>query len=299
MFQKQPIMRKVLYSLIPIFLFSIYLYGLRVLFVSAVVFGLGILCEYLFVRNTKKKVSEAVLVTCALYTLAMPPAVPLWIAGVGIVFAVVIGKMAYGGFGRNIFNPAITGRLFIYIAFASVLGGTWRTAGNFGIDAVSSATPLGMLRAGQTPELLDMFLGFRSGAIGESSILLLLAAAIYLIITKTANWKIMLSTYGTAGILHAVLYFAGVNGAIPPHYALMSGSLAFITVFMVTDPVSAPKRPQAQWLYGLVIGVSVVLIRTFSLFPEGTSFAILMGNTFASLFDEAFLPKKKKKGAEA
>jgi Na+-transporting NADH:ubiquinone oxidoreductase subunit B len=243
-FQKQLIMRRVLYALIPLFLFAVYLYGWRVPVLTAMVFILGVLTEYLMLRGslavkkkdgtkTKKKISEAVLVTCALYSLALPPAVPLWIAGVGIVFAVFMGKMVFGGFGRNVFNPAITGRLFIYITFPTVLAVSWMSPGNFGIDAVigsateysadavSAATPLAVLRAGELPDILELLFGLHAGAIGESSSVLILLAAVYLIATKTANWKIMLSTIVSAGVFSTIFFFS-VLSSLPPHYALLS-----------------------------------------------------------------------------
>jgi len=295
-FQKQPIMRRVVYSLVPIFLFAVYLYGWRVAAVTATSYALGILTEWFFERKRGKKVSEAVLVTCALYAFALPPKTPLWIVGVGIVFAVLFGKMVYGGFGRNVFNPAITGRLFVYIAFPSALALAWMNPGGFGAqaDAVASATPLALLRSGGQPDLLSLLLGLRSGSIGESSLVLLALAAVYLIATKTASWRIIASTLASAILLNLGLQLAGVAGVPPTLPALMSGSVAFVAVFMATDPVSAPKKPAAQFVYGAIIGVCSVLIRNFSAFPEGTSFGLLLGNTFASLIDQALTPKPKE-----
>lgn len=301
-FQKQLIMRRVLYSLVPIFLFSVYLYGWRVLAVVGVTFALGILTEYIMEKRKNKKVSEAVLVTSALYSLSLPPATPLWIVAVGIIFAVFIGKEVYGGFGRNIFNPAITGRLFIYITFATVLASSWMvpgafgTAGAAGVDALSAATPLTAMRNGQMPNWLDLLIGTRGGSIGESSTILIVAAAIYLIWTKTAQWRLIVSTVLSAGILTSVFYFTGLAPNLPPHLAMMSGSILYVSVFMTTDPVSAPNQKNSQWVYGALIGTVTILVRTFSGFPEGTSFGILMGNVFASLIDELMpKPKKKKK----
>lgn len=295
-FQKQAVMRRVLYSLIPIFLFSIYLYGWRSIAVAAVVFLFGIMTEYFFTKSQNKKVSEAVLVTCALYALSMPPLIPLWIAAVGIVFAVLIAKSAFGGFGRNIFNPAIAGRLFVYIAFPNPMTSNFVQPGNFGrnlLDATTTATPLDQMREGIMPAMQDLLLGFRSGSLGESAVILIVIAGIYLIATKTANWKIMLSTLLSFSLLSLLFWYFQMGRAVPPLEGLLSGSVLFVIVFMVTDPISAPNKPGAQWLYGILIGAMVVLVRTFSLFSEGTSFAVLMGNTFASLMDEWFTPKKK------
>ncbi len=300
MFQKQPIMRRVLISLAPIFLFSIYLYGFRPLWTALVVFPLGILTEYVMEKKRGKKPSEAVLVTCTLFTLSMPPVVPLWIVGVGILFAVFMAKEVYGGFGRNVFNPAIAGRLFVYIAFATIMQRGFVSAGSFGasagifgypVDGLTAATPMALMRGGQSVNLGDLILGLRMGSLGEGAPILIVLAAIYLIATKTASWRLIVSTVLVAFIFTAALLLGSVPKALPLQ-SLLAGSFLFVAVFMATDPVSAPKKPLAQWLYGALIGVAVVLIRTFSLFPEGTSFAILMGNTAASLFDDLVTKKK-------
>lgn len=313
-------MRRVLYSLAPIFLYSIWLYGWRPVAIMAVSVILGTLTEWAFERTRKKKVSEAVLVTAALFGMAMPPATPLWVVAVGIIFATAMGKGVYGGFGRNIFNPAITGRLFVYISFPLLVQSTWMVPGGFGtrgingVDGVSTATPLEILGGASgtgSNELLDLFFGMRVGSIGESAIFLILAAAVYLIWTKTANWRMIVSSF-LAGTLATVGFYAfglidGMSPAglgIAGHTSnvlsyLMSGSFMYIVVFMTTDPVSAPNKPLAQWMYGILIGSVSMLIRTFSGFPEGTSFAILIGNTFASLLDEISpAPKKKQKKAK-
>ncbi|HOV38210.1 MAG TPA: RnfABCDGE type electron transport complex subunit D [Spirochaetales bacterium] len=298
MFQKQIIMRRVLYSLIPIVLFSLYLYGIRPLVILLVSIILGTATEYIMEKGRNKKVSEAVLVTSTLFALSLPPKTPLWVVAVGIVFAVFMGKEVYGGFGRNIFNPAITGRLFIYITFPNILAASWMAPGKFGsyADVVSAATPLGIIRAGNTStlNLLDLFLGFKGGSIGEGSILLILLAGIYLVFTKTASYRIILGTVlGSLGLSFGLDAF-GVQGAFPALYSLFSGSVLFVAVFMATDPVSAPKRASSQWIYGILIGIVSIILRLYSAFPEGTSFALLLSNTFASLIDELTTPKAKE-----
>lgn len=304
-FQKQLIMRRVLYSLAPIYLFSIYLYGWRVLALTAVVFPLAVLTEWAFERTRKKKVSEASLVTAGIYLLALPPATPLWIAAVGIVFAIAIGKEVYGGFGRNIFNPAITGRLFIYITFPTVLANAWMVPGMFGmagqvgIDAVTAATPLAALRNPDiaNPNLIDLLIGTRPGSLGESSVILIVAAAVYLIYTKTAQWRLIVSTIVSAGVMLTIFHLTGLTQNMPPHIGLMSGSILYVSVYMSTDPVSAPNKNLSQIIYGTIIGSVSMVVRVFSGFPEGTSFGIIIGNVFASLIDE-LVPKKSKKQAK-
>jgi Na+-transporting NADH:ubiquinone oxidoreductase subunit B len=306
-FQKQAVMRRVLYALAPIAAFAIWLYGLRVLAVLAVSLAIGVLVEYLFEKKKGGKVSEAVLVTATLFALSMPPGAPLWIVAIGIAFAVFMAKEVYGGFGRNIFNPAIAGRLFVYISFAGVLGSSFYEPGNFGaaagsifgrIDAVSTVTPLAALRDGAQAPLIGLLSGIRPGSIGESSVILIVAAAIYLLVTKTAQWRLMLSTVIGGAITAGIFILAGIPAALPLE-ALLAGSFLFVAVFMSTDPVSAPKKQPAQLAYGLLIGIVIVIIRTFSLFPEGTSFAILIGNTFASLFDRQATASAKRKADQA
>ncbi|MBL8965558.1 MAG: RnfABCDGE type electron transport complex subunit D [Spirochaetaceae bacterium] len=292
-------MRRVLLGLAPIALHAVWLYGLRALALAATTFALGVLAEWLFERKRGGKVSEAVLVTCALYSLALPPRTPLWIAAVGILVAVILAKGVYGGFARNVFNPAIAGRLFVYISFATVLNQRYSAPGGFGFgaaDVVASATPLARMRAGEAVGLWDLLLGNRAGAVGEGMILLVAAAAIYLLATKTASWRIILAEIASAAALNAALYYGGARGALPME-SLLAGSFLFVAVFMGTDPVSAPKKPGAQFAFGALIGASVVAIRTFSAFPEGTSFAILLGNSFASFFDEIAARAKEAKAA--
>jgi len=294
-------MRKVLIALAPIYLFSIWMYGLRVVAAAVVVFVCGIATEWLFERKRQGKVSEAVLVSCALFALAFPPKTPLWILAVGIIFAVAMAKGVYGGFGRNIFNPAIAGRAFVYISFAIVLSRAYTGFGNFGIGAVdvlSSATPLAQMRAGAKVPLSSLVFGLRPGALGESMTLLIVLAGVYLILTKTASWKIIVSTLVGGAVTNLILLAVGAAKALPME-SLFAGSFLFMSVFMATDPVSAPKRQQSHYVYGALIGATAVLIRTFSAFPEGTSFAILFGNTFANLIDIAVDSLVKKAPAQA
>jgi len=289
-------MRKVLIALAPMYLFSLWMYGLRVVAAALVVFVAGIGTEWVFERRRQGKISEAVLVTCALYTLAWPPRTPLWILAVGIIFAVAMAKGVYGGFGRNIFNPAIAGRAFVYISFAVVLNRAYTSFGNFGIgavDALASATPLAQMRTHSAVPLSNLIFGLHPGAMGETMTLLIALAALYLILTKTASWKIILSTIAGGAVTNLIVLATGSPQALPME-SLLAGSFLYMSVFMATDPVSAPKRQPSHYIYGALIGATAVIIRTFSAFPEGTSFAILFGNTFANLIDIAVDSFKKK-----
>ena len=308
-FRKQKMMRTVLLSLTPIIVFSVYNYGLRVLFLLFAVTIAGTAVEYLWEKHYGNKSSEAIFVTCILYTMTLPPSIPYWIAILGILFGVIFGKMVFGGFGRNVFNPALVGRAFIYINFPNPMTIVWNDAaagsfqGGFAqyltptIDAVSEATPMILYNyTGKITNLSSLFLGNIPGAIGESFKILIILAAIYLIYTKTASWEIMLGCligFLSTGTLMYFMY-DGIN----PIYGMMMGGFLFGTAFMATDPISAAKTKKGKWIFGIIIGVVTVLIRALSLFNGGMMFAILMGNTFAPIIDyfvkEAEIRKKNK-----
>ncbi len=313
-FLKQKMMTRVLISLLPVFLLSVYFFGLRTLVLLSVVIITGILCEYGIMRlinGDKAKVSEALFVTCLLFTLTLPPSVPFWIAAVGIAFGVVFGKCVFGGFGKNVFNPALVGRCFIYVSFpahmtiawaepySNLLGGFTRWSS--GIDAMTSATPMILLnKEGIITDYLRLFLGNIAGSLGETSALLILVAAVYLIITKTASWKIIISCLASFGILGTILYLTGVIEA-DPLFSILSGGFLFAAVFMATDPISAPKQETSKYIYGALIGIVAMAIRAFSLFTEGVMFAILIVNAFVPLIDRniKLLKARRKAGKKA
>lgn len=311
-FLKQKMMTRVLISLLPILLLSTYLFGLRTLVLLAVVTITGILCEYGIMRlinGSKAKVSEAVLVTCLLFTLSLPPSVPYWVAMVGIAFGVVFGKCVFGGFGKNIFNPALVGRCLIYVSFPAHMtvawsrpftdfpGGLIRWSG--GADALTSATPmLTFNKEGIMTDYFQLFLGNIAGSLGETSALLIIIAAIYLIATKTASWKIIVSTIGSFAVLSSILYFTGAIQT-DPLFSVLSGGFLFAAVFMATDPISAPKQETSKIIYGVLIGVTALIIRSFSLFTEGIMFAVLIVNAFVPLIERNVKAYKNRKKVTA
>lgn len=311
-FLKQKMMTRVLISLLPILLLSIYLFGLRTLALLAVVTITGILCEYGIMRlinGPKAKVSEAVLVTCLLFTLTLPPSVPYWVAMVGIAFGVVFGKCVFGGFGKNIFNPALVGRCLIYVSFPAHMTVAWsKPFSDFpgglikwsgGADALTSATPmLTFNKEGILTDYLRLFWGNIAGSLGETSALLIIAAAIYLIVTKTASWKIIVSTIGSFAVLGSILYFTGVIQT-DPLFSVLSGGFLFAAVFMATDPISAPKQEVSKIIYGILIGVIALIIRSFSLFTEGIMFAVLIVNAFVPLIERNVNAYKSRKKVTA
>jgi len=295
-FLNQKMMRTVLISLIPIIIFSTYLFGIRVLVLLAAVTVSGAIGEFLWEKHYKNKASEAVFVSCVLYTITLPISIPIWISILGILFGLFFGKLFFGGFGKNVFNPAIVGRVFIYVNFPEPLTISWNEAASIfpgglttyltnHIDAVTEATP--MIMFNNTMELFDiqsLIMGTVPGAIGETSKILIVIAGIYLIYKKVASWEIMTGTLIGFIATNAVLYLFKVP-VLNPLYGILMGGFLFGTVFMATDPISAPKTRPAKWIYGIIIGSVTLLIRSLSLFNGGMMFAILMGNTFAPIID--------------
>lgn len=308
-FMKQKMMRTVIYSLIPIILAATYFFGLRVLLLLAIVCVTACAVEWIFVRKTTKKISEAVLVTAILYTLTLPPRTPFWIGVLGIIFGVIFGKMVFGGFGKNPFNPALVGRAFVYVSFPHFMTVEWIEPikgplgglGIYSIDAVSQATPLLLYRSSGTMlPYKDLFLGNIAGSIGETSAILSILAAIYLIYTKTASKETIFSTIGGFLLFDALFYYLGFSQVPNPLYGLLAGGILFGAVFMATDPISSPKTKEAKIIYGMLIGLITVVIRGFALFAGGIMFAILIGNTFAPILDEAvkYLKARHKEGGK-
>lgn len=301
-------MNKVLYALIPSMIFAVYLFGWRVLAVAIVANVAGYFTEFLFIRKKKGgKVSMACFVTATLLAMTLPPTIPLWIATVGAIFAITFGKMVFGGFGTNPFNPAILGRTFVYVTFPQQMTVEWVKPflisdfpGGFvrwmgGKDMVTSATILGQYRLGQPvhTSFIDAFLGYIPGSIGETSALLLVLAGLYLVVTKAAKWQPMVGT-AISVMLFNWIFYPGQN----PLFLLMTGGAMFGIVFMTTDPVSQAKGKYALWIYAVMIGFLTVYIRRFSLFAEGFMFALLLTNAFMPIIEygiDNYIVKKGKK----
>lgn len=299
-------MKRVLWALLPAAFAGIYFFGWRVLVLYVVVNIAGFLSEYIFARKYDQQVSSSVFVTNMLFAMIIPPALPFWMAAVGIVFGVVFGKMVFGGFGKNIFNPALVGRAFIYVTFAVYMTGMWSEpfggilGGLFSYspDAVTSATILSTAKGTMSSVWLSAFLGNISGSAGETSALFIILGGIYLVIKKVANKEIIISTLIGLIIPQTTLWYMGIEEAIDPVTAMLTGGFMLGLFFMTTDPVSAPKTDIGKILYGLFIGLMTSLIRTFSVWPEGMMFAILLGNMLGPITDYAITEQQKKKKAK-
>lgn len=311
-FTKQKMMRTVIIALMPLIVSSIYFFGWRSFILLLWVTIFGVSTERIFEKKYGKKTSEAIFVTCILYVLTLPVTTPFWIAAVGIVFGVVFGKEVFGGFGKNIFNPALVARAFVYVSFPEPLTIHWTKAatgfpGGFAtyitenIDAISQATPMLIFReTGEMTSWIKLLLGNVSGSLGETSGILIIIAGIYLLYKKVAAWQTMAGVLVGFTGLSSILYFLG-NSQIPsPIFGILSGGFLFGTVFMATDPISSPKTKEGKWIYGILIGIVTVIIRGYALFAGGMMFAILIGNTFAPIIDEGVnYYKKSKKKAKA
>jgi Na+-transporting NADH:ubiquinone oxidoreductase subunit B len=309
---KQPLMRRVIIATVPCIIASIYFFGWRSLVMVIVSCCAAFITEYLFVRKYNEPVSEAVFVSGIIYALIMPPTVGWHVLIIGIVFAIVFAKMVFGGFGRNVFNPAMSGRAFIYICFPVALTATWVPAaqGPLGAlsmwttaispDTITAATPMVLVKAGQAlpPALIDLLIGRISGTMGVTSGIAILIGGIYLFITKTANRWIIITVivvYALLNGLFSVFNVGGVPGALP---ALLGGGFLFGAFFMATDPISAPKTRPAQIIFAVLIAVCALIIRTFSVFNGGLMFSILLANMFAPILDFYFKQHKKKEASQ-
>jgi Na+-transporting NADH:ubiquinone oxidoreductase subunit B len=279
--------------------FSIVMHGLLYFLpVYIVTLVAGGIWEVLFAVVRKHDVNEGFFVSSILFALTMPPNVPLWQVALGISFGVVLGKEVFGGTGKNFLNPALTGRAFLYFAYpASMSGDAVWTA----IDGFSGATALGIGAMGGVASIQEAgiswwqtFIGFEKGSMGETSVLMCLVGAAFLLYTRIASWRVMagvlLGMIVTSTLFNVIGSDKNAMFAMPWYWHLTLGGFAFGTVYMATDPVSAAHTQLGRWIFGALIGFMTVLIRVVNpAFPEGIMLAILFSNIFAPLIDYAVI----------
>ncbi len=326
--KKQPMMRKVVIALLPALAGAVYFFGWRSLALVAWVALVGTATEFFMQRGNQ--VTEAVFVTSLLLGLSLPPTIPFWQAGVGSFVAILFAKEVFGGFPHNVFNPAIVGRAFLFVSFPQDMTGRFTAVWNGlpggltrwgprltldGMDAVSAATPMWSRRDfAHDTRLLDLITGnigelftgsdgvtraLTAGSIGEVSALLVLLGGAYLLYTKTAQWRLTVSTLAGAVLSTAAFHYALDAGDVPPVlWSLSSGAMLYAAFFMVTDPITAPKNKSAQWIYGIFIGTMIVFLRWKAVFAGAVAFAILLGNTLAPTLEMFFKARKKKLAAK-
>jgi electron transport complex protein RnfD len=325
----QALMRNVLIALAPVTVFGVVIFGLPALLNIVVSIAAAVAGESLFRLILKRDVRArdlSAVVTGLLLALTLPPTTPPWMTALGAVFAVVVAKEFFGGLGANVFNPALIGRAFLLMSFPAAVT-SWARPNGFATtfaDTVTGATPLGIFKlssvtlngisaargiaavgadfaasalagtAGFGDTMKTLFLGVHGGSTGETSIVLILVGCVFLLITKTIDWRAPLAMFCSAFIISPVL---GFN----PLFSVLSGGLVFGAVFMATDYVSAPLTARGKIIFGCGAGIIAMLIRRFGNYPEGVSYAILIMN-IASPFLNRLLQKKygfvaKPKGA--
>ncbi len=302
-------MSLVITGLVPCLIGAIYFFGWRVLLMLIVSYAAGGAVEVLFAIIRKEEVNEGFLVTGFIFPLILPPGLPLWMVAVGAVFGVVVGKEVFGGTGRNLFNSALIGRIFLALGYPAAMAASWAPPGQgmwgkllepFWLitpEAVSSATPLVMAKAGQLAPPLDLIIGRVAGSAGETSAIAILLGGVILIAVGVANWRTVVAILASFAGLTAFLHTALPAATSPVWFNMISGGLLFGAFFMATDPVSGPVTRSGKWAYGILIGVATVLIRTFSGYVEGVTFAILLGNICAPLIDEVVVRSRMRRYA--
>ena len=291
----------------------------KVLPLVVVSYGVGLIVEFIFAVIKGHEVEEGYLVTGMLVPLIVPVDIPLWMLSIAVIFGVVIGKEVFGGTGMNILNPALTIRAFLFFAYPTWMSGdkVWVTGAVDTVgqpDAISGETILGSLAQNNgfgDWSMMDQFLGFIPGSVGETSKLLIIVGALILILSKIGSWRIILSTL--VGALSMGLIFNGVVNAgwvteSSKFFGLMSvdfwqhlfiGSILFGAVYMATDPVTASQTNKGKWIYGFLIGFISIMIRVFNpAYPEGVFLAILLMNVFAPTIDHYVLEGNIKKRAK-
>ncbi len=307
------VMRQVIYSLLPAIVGALYYFGLSALlvFFASIIGAVG--TEWIFNISTKQKSNSlkdfTALLTGILLAMTLPPGIPLWMAFLGGVVAITLGKLIFGGIGSNIFNPALVGRAFLQSSFPVAIT-TWSPFLDFNgflqlrgntftipfikadTDAITAATPLAKMKFdGISTEVSNLFFGSSAGSLGETTALLLLIGGVYLTVRNYINWRI------PAGIFVAVILFASGLQLIDsekfasPIFHLFSGGLMLGAIFMATDPVSSPITHKGCWIFGLGTGFLIVLIRTFGGLPEGVMYAILLMNAVTPLINRVTQPR--------
>lgn len=301
------IMWQVNLALVPVTFAALWYYGLGTLLIlTASILGAVGTEAFLKkrVRNLPGGLSDgSAVLTGWLLGLTLPPSIPLWIAFAGGVISIGLGKAIFGGIGGNMFNPALVGRAFLQAAFPVALT-TWpaiETADRFtsapaslfappfltpAVDAVSSATPLAQMAFdGVQTANSALLLGATTGSLGEASAGLILLAGVYLAVRRVLNWRIPVSILASAFVFGGILYLVDPATYPSPEFHLFAGGLMLGAVFMATDPVSSPLTQKGCWIFGVGIGVLVVLIRQFGGLPEGVMYAILFMNAATPLID--------------
>lgn len=279
----QSIMMDVAIAMLPATAFGVFQFGLHALLVLIVTIAACVLSEYVFEKITKRPctISDfSAVVTGMILALNMPPEIALWIPALGGVFAIIIVKQLYGGLGQNFMNPALAARCFLLISFTGQMSA-------FTLDGWTGATPLAVLKAGESVDVAAMFIGKIPGTIGEVSVIALLIGAAYLVVKKVITLRIPLTYILTTAV------FVFIFGQQDLNYVLAhicGGGLIFGAFFMATDYVTSPITPMGQIVFGILLGILTGLFRIFGGSAEGVSYAIIISNLLVPLIERFTLP---------
>ncbi|MEO1260992.1 MAG: RnfABCDGE type electron transport complex subunit D [Bacteroidota bacterium] len=309
------IMRNVVYALLPVAGFAVFTFGLSALMVLVTSTAACVLTEHYLCKWSGKESTVgdwSAVITGLLLGMTLPPSFPIWMAFVGGVIAIALGKFIFGGLGYNVFNPALVGRAVLQAAFPVAIT-TWYpaflpdrfsgfAAATFtfpfmeprteNLDAVTGATPLAAFKFdGVTADPADLALGLITGSTGETCAMLIIVGGMYLVARNMMNWRIPISILLTVFALSSILFFIDPEIYPSPLFMLFSGGLMLGAVFMATDMVASPLTPAGVWLYGTIIGLLVVVIRVWGGLPEGVMYAILLANAISPHIDNAIRPR--------
>ncbi len=301
------IMFRVMLALLPALLWSLFVFGLDALRVTLIAMAACVGFEYLiqrFILKVAPTITDgSAALTGLLLAFNVPASVPWWMLVLGSLFAIGVAKMSFGGLGNNIFNPALVGRVFMLISFPVAMT-SWPATRQAATDAITAATPLGILKEGmktgkplsQLMDVLpgngDLFLGNVGGSLGEISAFLLLIGGLYLLFRKVITWHIPVSILVTMFIFAGIFRMINPGNYMDPLFHILTGGAILGAVYMATDMVSSPMTPKAQLIYGAGIGVITMCIRMFGAYPEGVSFAILIMNGFTPLLNYTIKPRR-------
>lgn len=302
------LMYGVIISLLPALAVSVWFFGIGMIVVSSVSLASCILFEYLIQRYMMKvkptHLDGSAVLTGLLLAFCLPANLPFWMVMIGALAAVGIGKMTFGGLGNNIFNPALVGRVFLFISFPVAMT-AWPEIGQWMkyTDAVTGATPLGLMKEGlafktvgeimpEVPSFLHLLTGKMMGSSGEVSAAALLLGMLYMMYRKIISWHIPVSILFTVFAFTGILWLANPDRFADPLFHLLSGGLMLGAIYMATDYVTSPMTGKGMIIYGIGIGVLTVLIRIFGAYPEGVQFAILIFNGFTPLINKFVKPKR-------
>ncbi|MBD80986.1 MAG: electron transporter RnfD [Crocinitomicaceae bacterium] len=300
------IMFLVVYTLMPVVAVSFYFFGLAAILVTITSVFSCMFTEWVF--NTSGDRSRSLkdgsgLITGLLLALTLPPGFPLWMVFLGGVVAIGMGKVIWGGLGQNVFNPALLGRAFLQAAFPTAIT-TWSPPdGRFfglrgtnlampmmqgkNIDGATGATPLAKMKFEQVgTDTMDLLLGNTGGSLGETCGILLILAGIFLLVRKIINWRIPLSIVLTVSIFSGIFWMIDPARYPSPVFMILSGGMLLGTVYMATDLVTSPLTPKGCWVFGIGIGLLIVLIRNWGGLPEGVMYAILLMNAATPLINK-------------